>query len=120
MIRAIDMTDAETHALLSDPRKLVMSREELPQPTEWENLVIERSSDEVRLGTWKCEAYTDEITDYEYDEFMYLIAGRVELIYPDASRDSFGPGQAFLLPKGFTGTWHQPETVVKFFAMVAA
>ena len=41
----------------------------------------------------------------------------MELIYPDGSRDKFGPGQAFLLPQGFTGTWHQPETVIKYFVM---
>ncbi len=47
-----------------------------------------------------------------------MISGTVELIYPDGSSDRFGPGQAFLLPKGFTGTWKQPETVVKFMAMI--
>lgn len=118
MIRAIDMTDAKTHALVAAPRKMEMSAPEVVSPTEWENLVIDRSSDEVRVGTWVCEPYTDEIVGYEYDEFMYMIEGSVELIYPDGVVDRFGPGQAFILPKGFTGTWKQPEKVVKFMAMI--
>lgn len=118
MIRAIDLTDAGANALLANPRKMAMSAPEVASPTEWENLIIDRATDEARVGTWKCEPYTDEIVDYEYDEFMYMIAGTVELNYPDGSSDTFGPGQAFLLPKGFTGTWKQPETVIKFMAMV--
>jgi uncharacterized cupin superfamily protein len=118
MIRAIDLSDAQTHAFLANPRQMVMSRPDIASPTEWENLVVERGSSEVRIGTWRCEAYTDEIVDYDYDEFMVLIEGTVELIYPDGSKDKFGPGQAFLLPQGFTGTWHQPGTVLKFFAMI--
>ena len=117
MIRAIDLTDAETHAIAAGPRQMTMSGPDVAAPTEWENLVVDRPSPHVRAGTWKCEPYTDQITDYEFDEFMYLIAGHIELIYPDGSRDKFGPGQAFLLPQGFTGTWHQPETVIKYFVM---
>ncbi|MFY2825357.1 cupin domain-containing protein [Ruegeria sp. MALMAid1280] len=118
MIRAINLTDAGAHALMAAPRQMIMSSPEVAAPLEWEKLVIDRASDEVRVGTWKCEPYTDEIVDYAYDEFMFMIAGTVELIYPDGSSDRFGPGQAFLLPKGFTGTWKQPETVVKFMAMI--
>lgn len=118
MVRAIDLTDAETHALIAAPRMMEMSAPGVASPTEWENLAIDRAADEVRVGTWVCEAYTDEIVDYEYDEFMYLIKGIVELIYPDGTADRFGPGQAFILPKGFTGTWKQPEKVVKFMAMI--
>ncbi len=118
MIRAVNLTDAGAHALLTDPRQMVMSAPEIRSPKEWENLVVDRSSKEVRVGTWKCEPYTDKIVEYEYDEFMYMISGTVELIYPDGTSDNFGPGQAFLLPKGFTGTWKQPETVVKFMAMI--
>lgn len=118
MIRAIDMSDPGAHARQAGPRRMTMSAPEVPAPTEWENLVVERPSAEVRMGTWVCEPYTDEIVDYAYDEFMYLIAGHIELIYPDGSRDRFGPGQAFLLPKGFTGTWKQDETVTKYFAMI--
>ncbi|WP_114286691.1 cupin domain-containing protein [Candidatus Halocynthiibacter alkanivorans] len=118
MIRAIDLTEAQTHALLAEPRQMVMSAPGIASPREWENLVVDRASEEVRMGTWVCEPYTDEIVDYEYDEFMYLLKGTVELIYPDGSTDVFGPGQAFLLPSGFTGTWKQPETVIKFFVMI--
>lgn len=118
MIRAIDLSSAETHAMTVPSRKMEMSAPDVPSPTEWENLEVDRASPHVRAGTWKCEPYTDEMVDYPFDEFMYVISGRIELIYPDGSRDSFGPGQAFILPQGFTGTWHQPETTVKYFVMI--
>ena len=118
MIRAIDLSDARAHAGQASPRKMPMSAPEVPAPTEWENLTLERPSNEVRMGTWICEPYTDEMQSYAYDEFMVLIEGSVELIYPDGSSDRFEAGQAFLLPKGFTGTWKQEDTVVKHFVMV--
>ncbi|MEQ9258716.1 MAG: cupin domain-containing protein [Roseovarius sp.] len=118
MIRAIDMTAAEDHALMATARRMMMSTAEVPAPTEWEHLEIDRASPHVRAGTWKCEPYTDDMVDYPFDEFMVILSGTITLIYPDGTRDSFGPGSAFLLPQGFTGTWHQPETVVKYFVMI--
>ena len=118
MIRAVDLTDAGAHAQMAHSRQMVMSAPHVASPKELENLIIDRASEEVRVGTWKCEPYTDDIVDYEYDEFMYIVAGTVELIYPDGTMDTFGPGQAFLLPKGFSGTWRQPDTVIKFMTMV--
>lgn len=118
MIRAIDLTAAETHAQRAAPRAMTMSAPEVPAPAEWENLEVERASPNVRAGTWKCGPYTDEMVDYPYDEFMHIVSGEIELIYPDGTSDTFGPGQAFLLPQGFTGTWKQPGTVVKHFVMI--
>ena len=119
MIRAIDLSDAEVRAQAARPRKMMMSNPGIETPEELEHLVIERASPAVRMGIWKCGPYTDEIVDYGYDEFMHIVEGSVELVYPDGGVDRFGPGQTFLLPRGFTGTWKQEETVVKYFVMVA-
>lgn len=118
MIRAINISDAEAHALLVDSRTMDVVNLNGAPPAEHENLVIERNSDNVRLGTWLCEPYSEQITDYAFDEFMYIIRGTIFLDYPDGSQDSFGPGSAFVLPKGFTGVWRQEESVLKFFAMI--
>ncbi|KIC14350.1 hypothetical protein RA20_20925 [Leisingera sp. ANG-Vp] len=81
-------------------------------------MALDRASDEVRLGTWYCEPYCDTINDYPYDEFMYILEGTVELQYPGGSSQTFGPGSALILPKGFSGVWKQDEPMLKYFVMI--
>ena len=119
MIKAVNMTDAA--ALLGDaPARLLASDGIKGQPPmEREVAAIERPSDGVRVGLWACGPYQETYDSYPVDEFMVMISGRVELVYPDGSTDTFMAGDAFVLPKGFAGIWRQPEEVVKYFAIIA-
>jgi uncharacterized cupin superfamily protein len=42
-----------------------------------------------------------------YDEFVLVLNGKLVLTEPDATVHEFTPGQAFVVPKGFAGTWEQ-------------
>ncbi len=46
----------------------------------------------------------------EYDEFVLVLNGKLVLTEPDGTRHEFTPGQAFVVPKGYTGTWEQQGT----------
>jgi len=46
----------------------------------------------------------------EYDEFVLVLNGKLVLTEPDGTKHEFTPGQAFVVPKGYTGTWEQQGT----------
>ena len=68
-------------------------------------------------GVWACDAGTLEIVDLAIDEACYLIEGEVIVTDQDGRTEHFVAGDAFLLPRGFTGTWRMPCPVRKYNAM---
>lgn len=51
------------------------------------------------------------------DEFCTILRGRCALIHEDGSRQEFGPGDSFLIPSSFRGTWEVSETCEKHFVI---
>lgn len=41
----------------------------------------------------------------DFDEFVYVLSGKLILTEPNGTAHEFTPGQALVLPTGFTGTW---------------
>ena len=41
----------------------------------------------------------------DVDEFVYVLSGKLILTEPNGTRHEFVPGQALVLPVGYTGTW---------------
>jgi uncharacterized cupin superfamily protein len=46
---------------------------------------------------------------FPYDEYVLVLQGQVVLTSDDGSSQTFGVGDGFLVPKGWTGTWDMPE-----------
>jgi uncharacterized protein len=58
---------------------------------------------------------------YTENELCVMTSGRVVLESADgAERSSFGPGDAFVVPAGFTGTWEVIEDCSKIYAIFEA
>jgi uncharacterized cupin superfamily protein len=56
-------------------------------------------------------AKTDHRTrPLEYDEFVLVLNGKLVLTEPDGTVHEFTPGDALIVPKGYTGTWEQQGT----------
>lgn len=68
-------------------------------------------------GVWACDAGTLEIDDLAIDEACYLIEGEVVITDRSGNSERFGPGEAFVLHRGFVGTWHMPGPIKKYNAM---
>lgn len=68
-------------------------------------------------GVWACDAGTLEIVDLAIDEACYLIEGEVIITDRQGRRERYVAGDAFLLKRGFTGTWHMPGPIRKYNAM---
>jgi uncharacterized cupin superfamily protein len=64
------------------------------------------------IGRWRVE-YTEH-------EFCQLTAGRVVLTAEDGREWRFGPGDAWVIPAGFRGTWETIEPAQKRYAIFEA
>jgi len=76
------------------------------------------SEDEsIRCGRWEALPGTYHAT-YEAWEFVHLIEGRI-IITPDGGDpQTVGPGDAFVIEKGFKGTWKIEEKALKHAVFV--
>jgi len=69
------------------------------------------------VGVWACDAGTLAIEDLAIDEACYLIDGEVIITDVHGHTERFVAGEAFLLKRGFVGTWHMPRAILKYNAM---
>ncbi len=67
-----------------------------------------------RAGVSQYDRMTLQIHNWPVDEFMYLIEGRVEITDSAGTTQIYEAGDAFVMPKGFAGTWRQLSRIRKF------
>jgi uncharacterized protein len=60
-------------------------------------------------GTWRVR--------YTENELCVMTAGRVVITSDVGERSTFGPGDAFVIPAGFSGTWEVLEDCSKVYAI---
>lgn len=82
---------------------------------EAEYLAVELADDSL-AGLWEGTAGSVFFRSWPYTEFCVMLAGRVALTDKHGARREFGPGDAFVVPKGFTGTWTTLSPARKYFA----
>ena len=73
-------------------------------------------SGRFHVGHWQGEPGTLSIA-YTEDELCVILEGRVRLTGPDGAVE-FGPGEAFVIAAGFTGTWQSIGRVTKIYAIL--
>jgi len=65
------------------------------------------------LGVWESKSGQMTYTDLEYDELMYVLEGRLIMTPINGKAQIFDKGEAFVLPKGWSGTLIVPEMGVR-------
>lgn len=82
------------------------------------NLTLFVSADQAfEAGISRYDQVTLELREWPVDEFMYIVEGRVEITPEKGEPRIFGPGDAFVMPKGFNGTWRQLSDLRKIQVM---
>jgi len=66
-------------------------------------------------GAWDGQPGTLRLDSYPYDEVCVMLSGRVALVDVAGGRREFAAGQAFFVPRGFSGTWVTIEDSQKIF-----
>ena len=77
------------------------------------------ATQQFHSGIWSSSAGTWRIR-YSESEFCCLTRGRVALENLAGQRWEFGPGEGFVVPAGFEGTWQVIEECTKFYAIFEA
>lgn len=74
--------------------------------------------DGFSAGLWSCEAGAWRIAfDEGKDEFFHVIEGRIRIIDDLGTVREFGPGDACVIPAGFTGVFEVLEPVKKHYVL---
>lgn len=76
------------------------------------------ASDRVLCATWEGEPGTVYLGPWPYDELCVILSGSVALIDEQGRRRAFGPGDAFVIPHSFSGTWETIEPSRKIFVAI--
>lgn len=58
--------------------------------------------------------------NYVEEEFCAILAGKVVLTAEDGTAETFVKGDAFIIPRGFIGTWETIEAVKKWYVIYEA
>ncbi len=69
--------------------------------------------DELFVGAYQAAPAKLALEDYPYDEFMYLLSGKISITDENGNLEEFYPGQALVLKKGFKGTFEMHGDVRK-------
>jgi uncharacterized cupin superfamily protein len=73
----------------------------------------------VSAGLWECEVGSWRIAFAEdKDEFFHVIEGRIRITDADGITKEFGPGDACVIPGGFTGIFEVLEQVKKHYVFI--
>lgn len=96
------------------PERLVEGN---PQRTTFEHFLSSRG--DLSAGIWCCEpgAWHIAFADGK-DEFFSVIEGRIRITSSSGDAHEFGPGEACIIPAGFTGTFAVLAAVRKYYVVL--
>lgn len=86
-------------------------------PLGRDHVYFSQSHPKARAGIWRSTAYTESYDSYPCDEFMVVLEGEVTL-EGEGFSETFRKGDAFVMPRGFRGTWRQPVPMLKYYVII--
>lgn len=88
-----------------------------PLRTTWEHFLS--ANGDLSAGIWACEPGAWNIAFAPgKDEFFCVIEGRLRISDNAGNATEFGPGEACVIPSGFTGTFEVLESVRKHYVLI--
>ena len=71
------------------------------------NLIGYRSEDrKFTVALWESGPGVLKTDAYPHDEYCLVLAGHLIVTNRSGRREEFGPGDTFVIPKGWAGTWN--------------
>ena len=87
-------------------------------PSETVHTPFTNAQGNVTAGVWECTPCLENIDRYGVDEICTVLSGSVTVTPEGGAGETFGPGDSFVMPQDFKGTWHITETLKKFYMIV--
>ncbi|MCG8356454.1 MAG: cupin domain-containing protein [Kiloniellales bacterium] len=75
---------------------------------------------QLDAGVWECEPNRHVIEAAPYDEFVYLLQGRIDVIDDQGGVETYKAGDSFMMPRGCKCTWDVKEPVRKLYVVLTA
>lgn len=82
-------------------------------PTAGSVNAFQSADEKFEVGFYHGSEVTLRLSDWPVHEVMYFLEGQVEITDRKGSSQTFGPGDALVMPKGFSGTWRQLSAIKK-------
>jgi hypothetical protein len=102
----------------SEPQSYFVSAGKLiagnPRQTVW--IEFESPDGQFCVGLWTSETGEWKVS-YTEQEYCRILEGRSILTDASGSSQEFGPGDEFVVPAGFQGTWRVEEATRKRFVI---
>ncbi|MFM8516333.1 MAG: cupin domain-containing protein [Nevskiaceae bacterium] len=88
-----------------------------PEQRLWSQYVD--SSGQFFVGVWESEPGSWQV-QYSEEEYCRILEGRSVLTASDGTVTEVGPGDEFVIPRGFVGTWQVIEKTRKTYVIYEA
>lgn len=108
-LNARELSEMTIERIPPFPAEMVLEGES----ENWEQVV--HQGDFVVAVFEASPAIIDISEPFPYDEFVLVLEGQVTLTNIDGGKQTYNPGDTFLVPKGWLGTWDMP---VKYREMI--
>lgn len=72
----------------------------------------------LEIGVWECTPGRFTADRTKAAEFCHFLEGRIVMTHADGRREELGPGDAIMLPFGWTGEWEIVERTRKIYAFL--
>lgn len=86
------------------------------QPTTKLQNYYTDGSGQFFAGIWEATPGKWQV-NYGEEEFCAILSGKATLTDVEGHAETFVTGDAFVIPKGFSGTWETIETVRKWYVI---
>ena len=109
----IDATSGTEEMLELDPARLAPGS---PMPAQFVRNAYTDASGRFFAGIWRSSVGAWRVS-YTENELCVLTAGRVRITDDYGRQSTYGPGDSFVMPAGFSGLWEVLEPAQKFYAI---
>lgn len=86
-----------------------------------ESVAFESADKQYGVRIWESGPGMLQTDGYPYDEYCLVIDGQLEITNGSGRTEVFGPGDSFVIPKGWQGTWNMKSRFKKqYIALTSA
>jgi uncharacterized cupin superfamily protein len=82
------------------------------------HIFFTNSTGNVNVGVWQCTPCTEETRDYPYDQCCFVLEGTMTITDQSGHTETFKPGDAFVIPRGFNGFFRMTGDFKNYFITV--
>jgi len=104
-------TGGKAEKIAVDAKKVIAGAPKTSTRNDYSN-----AKGKFHCGVWTSSKGSWNVK-YGEDEFIVLLAGVVKLTPTGGKAKTYKAGDAFVIPKGFVGTWETVEPIRKYYAI---